>query len=89
MIDIVREIEATQREVGEGRIAAGDGRAVRLQRDLRRAHRRRLGRVHEPGADRPLVPADQRRLPPRRPLPVRRQRRRRDRRVRAAEPAAR
>jgi uncharacterized protein YndB with AHSA1/START domain len=33
MIDIVREIEATQREVGEGRIAAGVGRAVRLRRD--------------------------------------------------------
>ena len=33
MIDIIREIEAVQREVGAGRIAAGDGRAVRLQRD--------------------------------------------------------
>ena len=32
MIDIVREIEAVQREVGAGRIAAGEGRAVRLQR---------------------------------------------------------
>ena len=32
MIDIVREIEAVQREVGNGRIAAGDGRAVRLRR---------------------------------------------------------
>src|SRR3954447_22911298 len=32
MIDIRREIEAVHREVGEGRIAAGDGRAVRLQR---------------------------------------------------------
>ena len=29
MIDIVREIEAVQREVGSGRIAAGEGRAVR------------------------------------------------------------
>jgi uncharacterized protein YndB with AHSA1/START domain len=33
MIDIVRELEATRREVGEGRIAAGVGRAIRLQRD--------------------------------------------------------
>jgi uncharacterized protein YndB with AHSA1/START domain len=33
MIDIVREIEATQREVGEGRIAAGVGRSVRLRRE--------------------------------------------------------
>jgi len=33
MIDIVREIEATQREVAEGRIAAGVGRSVRLRRD--------------------------------------------------------
>ena len=34
MIDIVREIEAVQREVGEGRIPAGPGRAIRLQRDF-------------------------------------------------------
>lgn len=33
MIDIVREIEAARREVGEGRIAAGTGRAVRIRRD--------------------------------------------------------
>jgi uncharacterized protein YndB with AHSA1/START domain len=33
MIDIVREIEATRREVGEGGIPAGVGRAVRLQRE--------------------------------------------------------
>jgi uncharacterized protein YndB with AHSA1/START domain len=33
MIDIVREIEAVQREVGEGRIPAGVGRAIRLQRE--------------------------------------------------------
>jgi uncharacterized protein YndB with AHSA1/START domain len=33
MIDIVKEIEATRREVGEGQIAAGAGRAVRLRRD--------------------------------------------------------
>ncbi|HET9085643.1 MAG TPA: SRPBCC family protein [Candidatus Limnocylindrales bacterium] len=32
MIDIIKEIEAAQREVGEGRIAAGEGRAVRLRR---------------------------------------------------------
>jgi uncharacterized protein YndB with AHSA1/START domain len=32
MIDIVRELEATQREVGRGRIAAGDGRVIRLRR---------------------------------------------------------
>jgi uncharacterized protein YndB with AHSA1/START domain len=32
MIDIVNEIAAVQREVGEGRIAAGEGRAVRLRR---------------------------------------------------------
>lgn len=32
MIDIVNEIEATGREVGTGRIAAGEGRAVRLRR---------------------------------------------------------
>jgi uncharacterized protein YndB with AHSA1/START domain len=33
MIDIVREVEAVKREVGEGRVPAGDGRFVRLQRD--------------------------------------------------------
>ena len=32
MIDIVREIEAVQREVGSGRIPAGEGRTVRLRR---------------------------------------------------------
>jgi uncharacterized protein YndB with AHSA1/START domain len=32
MIDIVREIEATQREVRQGRIAAGEGRAIVLRR---------------------------------------------------------
>ena len=32
MIDIVREIEAVQREVGTGTIPAGDGRVVRLRR---------------------------------------------------------
>ena len=32
MIDIVREIEAVKREVGPGRTAAGEGRAVRLER---------------------------------------------------------
>ena len=33
MIDIVREIQAVQREVGEGTIPAGAGRSVRLQRE--------------------------------------------------------
>jgi uncharacterized protein YndB with AHSA1/START domain len=33
MIDIVHEIEAVHREVGEGRIPAGVGRAIRLRRD--------------------------------------------------------
>ena len=33
MIDIAREIEAVRREVGEGRIAAGEARTIRLQRD--------------------------------------------------------
>ena len=33
MIDIVREIEAVHREVGEDRIPAGHGRSVRLERD--------------------------------------------------------
>jgi uncharacterized protein YndB with AHSA1/START domain len=32
MIDIMREIEAARREVSTGRIAAGEGRAVRLSR---------------------------------------------------------
>jgi uncharacterized protein YndB with AHSA1/START domain len=32
MIDIVRQIEAAQREVGTGRIAAGEGRTIRLRR---------------------------------------------------------
>jgi uncharacterized protein YndB with AHSA1/START domain len=35
MIDIVHEIEATQREVDRGQIAAGEGRAVRLRRTYR------------------------------------------------------
>ena len=33
MIDIVREIEAARRAVGEGRVPAGTGRSVRLTRD--------------------------------------------------------
>ncbi|HSL77691.1 MAG TPA: SRPBCC family protein [Candidatus Limnocylindrales bacterium] len=33
MIDIVKEIEASRREVTEGRIAAGPGRSVRLTRE--------------------------------------------------------
>ena len=33
MIDIVREIEAVQREVGEGEVPAGTGHAIRLRRD--------------------------------------------------------
>jgi uncharacterized protein YndB with AHSA1/START domain len=32
MIDIVRDLEATQRDVGSGRIAAGEGRTIRLRR---------------------------------------------------------
>ncbi len=32
MIDIIREIEAVEREVGRGRIAAGEGHTVRLRR---------------------------------------------------------
>jgi uncharacterized protein YndB with AHSA1/START domain len=32
MIDIVREIDAIQREVGSGRIAAGEGKAITLRR---------------------------------------------------------
>jgi uncharacterized protein YndB with AHSA1/START domain len=34
MIDIVREIEAVRREVGQDRIPAGDGRSVRLEREF-------------------------------------------------------
>ena len=34
MIDIVREIEAVHREVGERRIPAGNGRMVSLERDF-------------------------------------------------------
>jgi uncharacterized protein YndB with AHSA1/START domain len=33
MIDIVREIEATHREVGERQVPAGDARIIRLRRD--------------------------------------------------------
>jgi uncharacterized protein YndB with AHSA1/START domain len=33
MIDVVHEIEAVRREVGEGQLPAGAGRAIRLQRD--------------------------------------------------------
>jgi uncharacterized protein YndB with AHSA1/START domain len=32
MIDIAKEIEAAQREVGTGRIAAGEGRTIRIRR---------------------------------------------------------
>ena len=32
MVDVKREIEATQREVGTGRLAAGEGHVVRLRR---------------------------------------------------------
>ena len=48
MIDIVREIEAVGREVGAGRIAAGEGRAVRLRRTFDTPDRRRLGRADQP-----------------------------------------
>jgi hypothetical protein len=34
MIDIVREIEAVQREVGEGSVPPGAVRTVRLRRDF-------------------------------------------------------
>jgi uncharacterized protein YndB with AHSA1/START domain len=34
MIDIIREIEAAQREVGEGQTPAGAGRSIRLRRDF-------------------------------------------------------
>lgn len=34
MIDIVREIEAVQRELGEGRLPAGTGRTLRLRREF-------------------------------------------------------
>ena len=57
MIDIVREIDAVQREVGSGRLAAGEARTIRLRRTYDAADRRRLGRADEPGADQPLVPA--------------------------------
>ena len=33
MIDMLRAIDAVEREVGSGRIAAGEGRSVRIQRD--------------------------------------------------------
>ena len=33
MIDVIREIEAVRREVGQERIPAGDGRSVRLERE--------------------------------------------------------
>jgi uncharacterized protein YndB with AHSA1/START domain len=33
MIDMLREIDAVERETGSGRLAAGEGRSVRLQRD--------------------------------------------------------
>ena len=88
MIDIVREIEAVQREVGSGRIAAGEGRAVRLRRtydapidDVWDAltEPERIGRWFLP------ISGDYR---ARRPLPVRGQRRRRDRRLRAPEQVA-
>ena len=39
MIDIVREIEAVQREVGERTVAAGEGRSVRLRGRSRRPSR--------------------------------------------------
>ncbi len=34
MIDIVREIEAVEREVGSGRLAAGEAKVVRLAAHL-------------------------------------------------------
>ena len=89
MIDIVREIEAVQREVGQRPDRGGEGANGPPRTHLRRADRGRLGRPDRPGADRPLVPADQRRLPRRRAIPVRGQRRRRDPRLRATESAAR
>ena len=86
MIDIVREIEAVQREVGEGPSPPARAATIRLQRDYDAPIEDVWDALTEPGAHRPLVPAHQRRLPPRRSLPVRGQRRRRDRRLRATEP---
>ena len=83
MIDIVREIEAVQREVGERRIPAGDGRIVRLRRDYDApiedvwdalTNPERIGRWFLP------ISGDYR-IGGR--YPVRGQRRRRDRRLRA------
>ena len=56
------------------------------QSHLRLADRGRLGRPDHARADQPLVPADQRRLPARRPIPAGGQRRRRDPRMRPAAP---
>ncbi len=66
MIDIVREIEAVHREVGEGRIPAGVGRSVRLRRDYDAPIEDVWDAVDESRTDRALVPADQRGLSPRR-----------------------
>ena len=65
---------------------AGEARAVIVSQTYDGAGRRAVGRLHQPGADPPLVPARHRRPPPRRALPAGGQRRRDDHRVRAAPP---
>ena len=59
MIDIVREIDAVQREVGQRPDRSRGGTHGPPATHLRRADRGRLGCLDRPRADQPLVPADQ------------------------------
>ena len=74
MTDTIREIEAVHREVGEGRIAAGVGRAVRLQRDYHAPIEDVWDAVTNPEQDQPVVPTADRGVPRRRSVPARGQR---------------
>ena len=89
MIDIVREIDAVQREVGSGRLAAGEARTIRLRRTYDAPIDDVWDALTNPERISRWFLPDQRRLPGRRQLPVRGQRRGPDRRLRTAEPAVR
>ena len=82
MMEVIEQINAVRRRVGQPHPRRGRGAQRDHQPGLRRPHRRRLGRLHQPRPDPPLVPAGHRRPEARRPLPARGQRERHRRALR-------
>ena len=75
MIDVRHQISAVERQVGRRTLAAGAGPGGDDQPELPRPGRGRMGRLHQPRAAAPLVPAGHRRAPGGRSLPAEGQRR--------------